>query len=337
MFMIVIRHFVYHGIMDRSVVYPIQTGWDSFCPMRIHALCFCAVNAFVLISGYFSIRTKAKSFFKLYFIVAFYACVMYIIHLYVVGSHLNRWVIYNTIMPFGSWESSTKWWFIPNYLLLFIVSPILNKAIDAMTQREMQISLMLLSIVIFYFGWYRNMGWSQGGFNFIQFVFLYFIGRYLSLYTSTPQHGWRWGLGWLVGAITIAIINFYKPIESPLVWYIDSYNSPMTVLVAVCIFNAFRSMPIKNDSIINWFAESALAIYLIHDCAYFRNFLYGNIAYIYDTHAPVVAYTILLGIGIGLVLCVPLVDKIRILITNPLVKYSVILYESIKRKVESVW
>ena len=122
MYMIVIGHFVYHGIMTRSVVYPTQTGWDAFESVLIHALCLCAVNTFVLISGYFSIRPKAKSFFNIYFIVAFYACIMYLVHLYVIGSHLNRWAIYNTIMPFGLWHSSTEWWFMPNYLLLFIVS-----------------------------------------------------------------------------------------------------------------------------------------------------------------------------------------------------------------------
>lgn len=330
MFMIVIGHFVYHGIMTRSVVYPTQTGWDAFGPVLIHALCLCAVNTFVLISGYFSIRPKAKSFFNIYFIVAFYACIMYLVHLYVIGAHLNRWALYNTIMPFGLWHSSTEWWFMPNYLLLFIVSPILNKAIDAMTKREMQVSLLLLGIVIFYFGWYRNMEWSQGGFNFVQFVFMYFIGRYLSLHTMVPQHGWRWGIGWLIGSIIIATINFYKPMDSPFVWYINAYNSPLTVLAAVCLFNTFRSMPIKNNRVINWFAASALAIYLLHDCAYFRDFLYGAIADIYDTHTLFVTYAMLFGLGLCIMICAPCVDKIRILITNPLVKYSTILYEKIK-------
>lgn len=332
MFMIVIGHFVYHGIMAKSVVYPTQTGWYSFCPMLIHALCFCAVNTFVLISGYFSIRPKAKSFFNLYFIVAFYACSMYIAHLYATGLHLNRWAIFNTIMPFGLWKTSTEWWFIPNYILLYILSPILNKAIDAMTKREMQISLLLLSIAIFYFGWYRNMGWSESGYNFIQFVFMYFIGRYLSLHTATPKHGWRWGLGWLMGAVVIAAINFYQPFASPIFWYNDSYSSPLAVMVAVCLFNAFRSMPIKNIRIINWFAASALAIYLVHDCAYVRDFLYGTIAGIYDTHSMLMAYCLIFAIGIGIMICVPCIDKIRMLITNPLVKYSTLLFDRIKEK-----
>ena len=282
MFMVVLGHFMYGGIMTRSIIYPMQSGFASFLPRLIHAFCLCAVNTFILISGYFSIRPKEKSFINLYFTVAFYACILYLIHLYLIGSHINRWVLYNTIMPFGLWRTSTDWWFIPNYLLLFIVSPILNKAIDAMTKREMQTSLILLSIAVFYFGWYRNMEWAQGGFNFIQFVFMYFIGRYISLFSSASQRSSSWFLGWLCISLLIAIINYYKPTNSPISWYINSYNSPLTVGAAVCLFNVFRCLAIKNNRIINWFAASALSIYLVSDCAYFREILYGYIAKIYD-------------------------------------------------------
>ena len=50
----------------------------------------------------------------------------------------------------------------------------------------------------------------------------------------------------------------------------------------MCLFNVFRCLAIKNNRIINWFAASALSIYLVSDCAYFREILYGYIAKIYD-------------------------------------------------------
>ncbi len=332
MFMVVLGHFIYHGIMTRSEIYSTQEGYLSAMPYLLHALCLCAVNTFVLISGYFSIRPKAKSFLNLYFIMASYACVMYLLHMYVHGVPINRWLVYNTLMPFGLWETSTEWWFMPNYLMLFLLSPIFNKAIDAMSKHEMQISLGALSIVVFYFGWYRNMEWSQGGFNFVQFIFMYFIGRYIALHTAPSHKSYLWLLGWLAVALAIGIINYYHPFNSPIAWYINSYNSPLTVIAAVCLFNGFRSMSMQQNRVINWLASSSLAIYLVHDCAYFRDIVYGSIAQIYDTNIAIVAYVILFAIAAGMVLFIPCIDKIRMLITNPLIGYCVNEYKNIKEK-----
>ena len=323
MFMVVMGHFMQHGIMLRSYTFPLQSGVNSIYPVFIYALCVCAVNTFVLISGYFSIRPKITSFLKLYFIVAFYACATYAVHMYINGIHINRWLLYNTLMPFGLWKTSTEWWFMPNYLILYLLSPILNKAIDSMSKRELQISLVLFSIIIFYFGWYRNMGWAQDGYNFIQFVFLYFVGRYLFLYTIPSKRSYWLIIGWLLGAVLVSMVR-----------NADAYNSPYCVFMAICIFVIFRNIPIKNNAIINWFSASALSIYLLHDVGYFRDFLYGSIAKIYDTNNTMTAYGLIFSIALGIMICVPFIDKIRILITNPLVNYTTIVIEKLNGKLE---
>jgi len=182
MFLIIIIHFTGHGIFVLSETYPTRTGFEALFPKLLHGLSFCAVNTFILISGYFSIRPKAKSFFKFYLMCAFYAGLTYLIHLYITDTHINRRLIYYTLFPFGLWKTSTNWWFPAQYIILYILSPLLNKIIDNTTKREMQIYLLLMSIVVFYFGFYRIFGFNEMGFNFINFIFLYFIGRYIALY-----------------------------------------------------------------------------------------------------------------------------------------------------------
>lgn len=46
--------------------------------------------------------------------------------------------------------------------------------------------------------------------------------------------------------------------------------------------------------------------------------LYEVVANIYDTHAMYISYAILIGISLALVLGIPLLDKVRMLITNPI-------------------
>ena len=338
MFMIIWIHFTGYSIMECSEHYASQSGFVSLLPQLIHGLCWCAVNTFILISGYFSIRPKAKSFFNLYLVCAFYAGVLYVFHLYATGSHLNRWVVYNTLMPFGLWKTSSNWWFIANYLILYILSPILNKIIDNLSKREFQYFLFLQAIVVFYFGWYRNAEWNEMGLNFINFIFLYFIGRYLALHYKCNRFCSNgWAMLWLLFGLLIGLISwFVYTYELTIPWMIftDQYNSPLCVVAAIGLFMWFKSLHIGYSKVINWFAVSALPIYLMHNNHYILSkWLYTWVTQVYDTKPMVIVYLILLGISIALVIGIPIIDKLRMLITNPICEVLCKIYHQVKRRI----
>lgn len=339
MFMIIWIHFTGYSIMECSEHYALQTGFASMLPQLIHGLCWCSVNTFILISGYFSIRPKAKSFFNLYLVCAFYAGILYVIHLYATGSHLNRWVVYNTLMPFGLWKTSSNWWFIPNYLILYILSPILNKVIDNISKREFQYFLLLQAIVVFYFGWYRNEAWNGMGLNFINFIFLYFIGRYLALHYDRAKFFANGGgaIIWLLFGLLTGIIswlvNTYK-LTIPWMIFTNQYNSPLCIVAAIGIFMSFKSLHIKHSKFINWLAASALPIYLVHNNFYIgADKLYKFVTNVYDTMPMIVAYAILLGVSIALVIGIPIIDKLRLLITNPICNEMCKIYYRLKARI----
>lgn len=202
-FLIICVHFTGLSVMQYSHNWQCQSGLLTLIPYLINGISLCAVNTFVLISGYFSIRPSVRSFCNLYLTCAFYAGLLYTINLYFTDSHINRWCIYNTIMPFGLFESSSGWWFLPNYMILYLLSPFLNRVIDNLSRKELRISLLLLCVIIFYFGWYRQMKWAEGGFNFVNFIFLYFIGRYLAMYYKSSKSGARGGVFFVMDSIRI--------------------------------------------------------------------------------------------------------------------------------------
>lgn len=323
MFMIIWIHFTKFSIMECSDHYACQLGFASLLPQLIHGLCWCAVNTFILISGYFSIRPKAKSFFNLYLTCAFYAGVLYVLHLYFIGSHFNRWVIFNTLMPFGTWKTSTHWWFISNYLILYILSPIFNKIIDNASKRELQWYLLLQAIVVFYFGWYRNEAWNGLGHNFINFIFLYFIGRYIALYGKAANGKCFWGIFvWLAAGLLMGIIDWIFMIKGPVfswLWFNDSYSNPLCIMAAISLFVSFKSIHIRQSKIINWFAISALPIYLVCDNLYVvSEKIYKLVTCLYDIYPVSIAYGLIFIISVALILGIPIIDKLRMAITNPI-------------------
>lgn len=325
MFMIVFGHFLFHGIFSRSMVYPTQSGWDSLCPKLMYGFALCAVDTFVLISGFYSIRPKAKSFFNLYLQCAFYAGILYLIHLYLTGSHINRWCLYNTVMPFSY---NPGWWFIPQYLMLYILSPILNKVVENTSKRQFLLFLSLMAVVILYFGHYRQytFHFAENGFNFINFIFLYFIGRYLALHLfqnwSLKKQRLLFGCGYMICALLIGLVSWahqrYIHSWNP-IFLVESYTHPICILSAICLFLFAKACSFKSK-VVNWFSASALAIYLLQECIYYRSEIYQYVANIYDTppHQPFAIYGALIGVALGLVLLCPLLDKIRILITTPI-------------------
>lgn len=84
--MIVLHHFIFHGLgvyRDLRFGEPaVMNARDTNCALVVEGFLICAVNVFVLISGWFSIKFKAASFVKLFAICSFFAVLGYSIYLY---------------------------------------------------------------------------------------------------------------------------------------------------------------------------------------------------------------------------------------------------------------
>ncbi len=121
----------------------------------MYSLSMCAVNVFVLISGYFGIKPKLRSFVNLYLICAFYGFVGYCYHAYSLDMRVGRSVIWHTVFCLSHQDYL---WFIKAYVCLFLFSPLLNKAADNMQKRELQAAFLFLTVINIYFGFFCGGG-----------------------------------------------------------------------------------------------------------------------------------------------------------------------------------
>jgi surface polysaccharide O-acyltransferase-like enzyme len=149
-----------------------STVFESFCIV--------AVNCFVLISGYFGIKINWKNFVHLYvFCFSYTFCFAVLASLYHNEIHFKR-----IILSFFTFSHS-PYWFVNVYFGLYLLSPILNSLIKNLAKNDFVICLVILTVVNVYLGFYSsNARFNENGYNIMNFIYLYFIGRYINLYSD---------------------------------------------------------------------------------------------------------------------------------------------------------
>ena len=106
------------------------------------SLSVCAVNSFVLISGYYSIKWKWRSLLSLIYQVYFFIIVVYIILL------ATRFIHFNWIDFFYRLNCIRfSYWFITSYVVLYVLSPILNTYINNASKKKLVFFLIAFYII----------------------------------------------------------------------------------------------------------------------------------------------------------------------------------------------
>ena len=289
MFFIVCHHVITHAL-PINPNYGVSMGTEWYVLELLNSCCFIAVNVFILISGYFGINIKFKSFIRLYIMLAFYGCLLYHIHLFEIESHVNRWSIFNTLFPISN---APGWWFIRCYFILYLISPLLNTAINNFSKKQHQAVLFLLTIVILYYGFYEVMEYANRGFSVSNFIYLYCIGGYLRRYVPCSKKVRFVSITiFFIGTIVLWLTTIEGVLQHKTdIWYETlQYNHPLLIINAIAFFLFFTTINIKSK-MVNFLAQSSLAVYLIHANNYIYNRLCSQVCdWYYSANAGGGAY-----------------------------------------------
>lgn len=236
----------------------------------LNGLCFVGVNCFVLISGLYGIKFKWKSLFSLWLLCAFYVCLSSIANHFMYGS---MWHVKTTIdLAVHSFTRGS--WFIPCYVYLYLLAPILNFARDYADKKQYVFILILLTIGCYYMGYWRWCSqFDLNGFTVGHFIWLYFIGGFIGRFgeniksrivapialTSYLTFSFLWGL----------LTNLQLSGYSLYFWHPSYYNSMCMMLAAVSLVIFMYTFKFSS-LIINKIAKSVLAVYLFADVLYVK-------------------------------------------------------------------
>ena len=152
-------------------------GNPSISLLRITAyqLCVVAVNCFVFISGWFTIKPSLKKAATLILQTIEYGLGLSLVFL-LFGYPVSL-AQFGRMLFVGEY-----YWFIIAYLQLFILSPILNYYVENTSEKQLRNTLFLWLAFEFIYGWIGGEGNYADGYSGIHFIGIYLIARYLRKY-----------------------------------------------------------------------------------------------------------------------------------------------------------
>lgn len=242
------------------------------------------MNCFVLISGFFLIKSKT---FKLSKLVKLWLQLLF----YSISISVIFAIFFNAEFSVGEWYKivtpvvSQIWWFATTYVCLFILSPFINKMILNISQKEHLALIIVLTIAWSVIPWIFKIDVEYN--NLLWFIYLYAVAAYISLH--------HFGKGSVKKYFVIAISAYafmiltnvmydYVNVQNSILNYLlinPSYfiqqNSIPILIFSVSLLLMFKNMDIKYNKIINIIASSVFGIYLIHDHPLVRRFLFDDV------------------------------------------------------------
>lgn len=288
-----------------------------FIRLFLESGCACCVNVFVLLSGWFGIKPKTNRLCEFLFQVVFFVVVSIII-LCIFTDHN---FCFDDVKNLPMLNASL--WFPKAYLLLYILSPVLNAFVEKADKKTFLLVLSGFYIFQTLYGWAcGGVVWVQGGYSTISFIGLYLLARYFKLYTPLffqSRSSSQMFLGYfVVVAITTSIWYATRAVGIDADRWMDSYVSPFVIAESLFLIFAFSKLSIKSK-FINWVASSCFAVYLLH-CAPNMLTHYANAIKTWNMEQPLflfLAYTSILIISVFSLSII--IDKFRILLWNKIV------------------
>lgn len=306
------------------------------------------VNSFVILSGYFQCSQKFKfsKFLKLVGLVWFYKVIFLIITQVFNLKELTTLEILKNLSPINYRD----YWYLQIYVLLYLISPILNRAINNINKKQFQKYLLTLFFIISILptitmqeGFNNSYGYSLGN-----FILLYFIGAYLRLYSidiKIISHNLKQILLVLcfciLGFVSLTCHYFSMYIQdfnsvtnyiSQILGNMYCYDSPLVILQTILYFLFFRNLRIKHNKIINKISATTLGIYLIHTNRLIISYVYkyfGFTSYMKSSIRILIFFVIN---SIALFMLCSIIESIRISITKFLSKRKIVKTLSKKSK-----
>ncbi len=317
------------GFMALGVPTTIQThevptlSFLTFSNMAISIVC---VDTFVLLSGWFGIKWHIQKISRLVFQVLFFSTLVFIIMYCLFPQEYMNIKSISTILLLNG----NDYWFIKSYILLFLLSPFLNKYIEDTSKKHLRTFLLLFYGFQTIYAWVSINGAGDfvGGYSVLSFIGLYTLARYFRIYENgswfSKLKSKHFVYLFLGIAILQSIVAFVVTrIGFPIAGRLFTYTNPIVIIQAMALVMFFARLKVFNNHIINWVSSSCLAVYLLHANelvlrAYYAKFITD----LFNNHTLVPAI-ILTTVFISVVFIISiLIDKFRILLWNYIVSIT---------------
>lgn len=277
MMMIVVLHFLGKGglleMREGGATDPVfLTAW------LMESLSICAVNVYMLISGYFLSESgfKLSKLISLYLRLWFFSAVLGLVFLacgFETTEPIDKHFLLRLLAP----VSMEHYWFMTAYIFMYVMLPILTTAVKHMTDRQLKICTLVLLAVHSFIKSVIIIGFDLDahGYNVIWYICVFMVAA--NIRRSGPGILGRKGvslIAFLAGVLSVfgeSVVlrilyartgHFKYVIGLPL-----DYNNVFVLLAALGLFGLLMKVEIKGKiaSVIKWAGPYTLGAYLLHE------------------------------------------------------------------------
>lgn len=309
MFLVLIDHSGYMSInppTNEEVFSAPMLSFARYCSQSFSSIC---VNVFVLISGWFSIKAKCSRIVEFLFQCYFICFVAYFV-LLAIGI--------TTPMTIGGWMNFIvlgDLWFVMAFLLLYLMTPMMNMFIDCLTQKQFLYFLLTFLFIQFLNGFVIQVSWFDKGMSPLTLMSLYMTGRYMRLYPNryTTMNKWIDMLVYFVVSYWGAVFTIASVRHGAEGYRFFSYASPTIIIASVYFFLFFTKFSFKSR-LVNWVAASAFAVYVLNCEGHFWSLYLSTNHSWWMNGSPSVYLIKTLLFDVVVFIVAVMLDKIRIIV-----------------------
>lgn len=278
MLFVVILHYLSKGqvLPEFTDGYPTENQYLAYL---LESIAIVAVNAFLLVSGYFLINGKfrCERVLELMAQVLFYAVLIPVILLLsgvITMDGMNLYSIANDIFPI----QTEHYWFATYYIFLYLCTPVLNRGLHQMTKKQHQYLIVFLLIA---FSVLKSvipvpLAIDRKGYDLVWFICVYVLAAYIRLYGIPFYNSMRksmavYGLCVLaifLYGIGIGVVGFSTGKLADQIGEVFHYNHILNIMAAVSFFYIFYHMKVCRKGLGNLICRIspyALGVYLLHE------------------------------------------------------------------------
>ena len=279
MLLIVAHHFVLHGGFAFSTEeITVNRLWIQFWQMGGKA----GVNLFVLISGYFLIRSnfvKINRVLKMYWQIFLYSLPLFLLFVAVGLESFSVKEALRSAFP----VTLGRWWFASAYFVLYLISPFLNRLLTSLNKPDYR-KLLLLTTVC----WSLVPTLTDNSFQsneLVWFMYLYAVAGYIRLHTDLAGISGKkafsaalifFALTYL-SVLTFDLIGLWIPFVGQRATFFYGMQKLPILIISISLFLGFLKTNIRHSAAINTLSATMFGVYLIHEHPCVRTFLWKTL------------------------------------------------------------
>jgi len=249
----------------------------------LEAICICAVDAFIMISGYYLCKKEsisARKPLELIVQVIIWSEALIIASNSVIALRGGDVSAVGVLMQIGKAIIPANW-FVILYAVTYLLSPYINRLIAGLSDDQFRKMVVLLFVCFSIWacfsdllvnltgdGYYASLntvssGGSNGGYTIVNFVFLYVLGAFIRR-GSIQLKVYQSATICCICVVALWVMDLLNNQKGWGVTVVYAYNNPVIIVYSAALLMLFRELQIGHIAWINKLAEANFTVFLLH-------------------------------------------------------------------------